>query len=612
MDIFEFAETVDGYVDAVIDFFSEIFWKLFVLFQTQIFEPLLQVGGDVWIYASTPLIALWIGVFRFSKMLPGEKSWQLLIIRSFFAKLLFYTIPTSVLIWFSCAYAFSGSRLDENFFSALIDYLVRIESQLKYGLLWGVIAGLILVFIIGRYAEPAIDQWLNKKTKRSSSNRKLNDVREVKNDLPRPVDFDPCQFFAVARKLNALFFGKDANNCCIYIPRTEWNNSNILLIGPTRRGKGVQAAMVLLQCLFIDQPDIIIVIDPKLDDWGPLVLRCGCKKAGLPFIYVNARRGQPPQFNLLIGASKDELITILVAGYDLHPKNTSDDFYRRQEQEALERLIKHCSDNPTIKELYELSLSLFSDDEVENIQNLITMLRQDAQIESVNSKSGPSFDMLLNCGGVFWFVGSEDDPSIVRIQRMFAYRAVQWLRNRNDKTRHATIFADELKHLISGPFYKSFGTILGSGNANIIAAIQSTKDLTDIPQSLNPEAVSQVVFDNCNLKWVYRTHHPQTVDWVVAMEGSKVISKERHKVERNMQLAETTSSERSVSEEEVSYLHRNHVLHLPNSCAIMIGHGIAQFAYTSPVKVAFEQIQPTHVQPKKLGSDKPEPEDPLL
>lgn len=602
MDIFELAETVDRHVDAIYEFFADIFWYVFLFIQTLIFEPLLHIGGSAWLYASASLIALWLAMLRFSRLLPGEKAWQLLIMRTLLAKFLLYTIPTAMLAWFFCAYAFSGNRLDANFFSVLVDYLDQIEGKLKKGFIWGVIAGLLLIFVIGRYIEPAIDRWLNRKTKRSSNNRKLNDVREVKNDLPRPVDFDPCQFFEMARKLNALFFGKDANNKCIFIPRSEWNNSNILLLGPTRRGKGVQAAMVLLQCLFIDQPDIIIVIDPKLDDFGPLVLRDGCKKASLPFIYVNARRGLPPQFNLLFGASKDELITILVAGYDLHPKNTSDDFYRRQEQEALELLIQHCSDNPTIREIYELSIKLFSNDEMDNIQNLITMLRQDAQIQSINSKSGPSLDLLLERGGVFWFVGSEDDPSIVRIQRMFAYRAVQWLRNRNDKSRHATVFADELKFLVSGPFYKSFGTILGSGNANIIAAIQSTKDLTDIPQSLNPEAVSQVVFDNCNLKWIYRTHHPETVDWVVAMEGTKVVSRERLKVERNMQLAETTSSERSLAEEEVSFLHRNHVLHLPNRCAIMIGFGIAKFAYTSPVKVEFEVIQPTHVQSRKLDS----------
>lgn len=385
-----------------------------------------------------------------------------------------------------------------------------------------------------------------------------------------------------------------------------------MLLGPTRRGKGIQACMVLSQCLFFEKPDIIIVLDPKGDDWGPLVLRYACERAKLLFIYINVRRGQPAQFNPFQGVSKEELITILVAGYDLQPKGTPDDFYRILEQEAVEQLVEHCSDNPTIIELYQLSLSLFNDEESKNIQSLLSKLRQDSKLTSINTKTGPSFDQLLNAGGVFWIVGSEDDPSVVRIQRMIAYRAVQFFRNRKDKCHHGVIFADELKHLISGPFYKAFGTILGAGNANIIAAIQSKGDLEDIPQNLNPRAVSKTIFDNTNLKWCYRTHDPETVDWITQMEGTCVISKERHNVERNMQLAETSNSERTIIKEEVNFLHRNQIYHLPNACAVLIGQGIAQIAYTSPIIVKKQVLEPTHIQNLPVNTENIELGDTLL
>ena len=86
----------------------------------------------------------------------------------------------------------------------------------------------------------------------------------------------------------------------------------------------------------------------------------------------------------------------------------------------------------------------------------------------------------------------------------------------------------------------------------------------------------------------------------------------RETVERNMQLSETASSERSITKEEVSFLHRNHVLHLPNSCAILLGFGLAKIAYTSPIKVKKEPLQPTHIQKIEEENNNNLPGDDLI
>lgn len=596
MDIYDLAVSVDEKINAVGGVLGEALWATFIFIQTCVFEPLLSIGGDIWVYASTIAIAFYISLFKWARILRGERSWQLALMRTIIAKGLIVAIPIVLLSWFLGAYYFSGIRLHGGFYQDLTFYLESNFNQFKKGLAWGVVAGFLIVLFIGRILEPFVDRWLNRQTIKSNKNSKLSDVRSVQKDLPTPFDFDPYAFFELARNLTSLFFGKDSDNRSIFIPRSEWNHSNILLLGPTRRGKGVQACMVLAQCLFFDEPDIVVCIDPKGDDWGPLVLRDACRRANLPFVYIDARRGKPFQFNVFQGATKDELIALIAAGYDLHPKGSSDDHYRTLEQDAVESIVEYVEDNPTIRDLYDAALHLFSDSELENIQGLLSKLKQDVKLGAVNSKAGPKISDLFSRGGVFWFVGSEDDLSVVRMQRIFAQRAVQILRNRTDKSRHATIFADELKHVLSGPFYKNFGTILGAANANILAAIQSKGDLEDIPQNLNPRAVAKTIFDNTNLKWCYRTNDPETVDWIVQMEGTKVISKERHTVERNAQLAETTSSERSVMQEEAPYLHQNHVKHLPNNCAVLLGYGVAKIAYTSPIKVPFEVIQPTHIQ----------------
>jgi hypothetical protein len=182
------------------------------------------------------------------------------------------------------------------------------------------------------------------------------------------------------------------------------------------------------------------------------------------------------------------------------------------------------------------------------------------------------------------------------MQRLIAVRAVQFFRNRKDKSRHGTIFADELKHVLSSQFYKSFATILGAGNANILATIQTKGDLVDIPANLNPIAVSKTIFDNCAIKWFYRTKDQDTVEWIINSEGTKTFNSVRQDTERNMELAETSSSSRTLVEEEVSYIHRNQILHLPDACAVIIGIGLAKIAFISPVRVKLEKLTPVYLQ----------------
>lgn len=181
------------------------------------------------------------------------------------------------------------------------------------------------------------------------------------------------------------------------------------------------------------------------------------------------------------------------------------------------------------------------------------------------------------------------------MQRLIAVRAVQFFRNREDKSRHGTIFADELKHIVSSQFYKAYATILGKGNANILSTIQTIGDLVDIPANLNATAVSKAIFDNSAIKWFYRTKDRDTVDWIVNAEGTKTVNSSRLNIERNMELSETSLSSRTLIEEDFPYIHPNQVLHLPDACAVIIGVGIAKIVFTSPIKVKKQSLTPNYL-----------------
>lgn len=600
---------IELYIDVLVSSFVDSYFSCFLILHVYIFLPLQNIDNGAWMYWTALTVGVWLSMFRLSSILPLERTWELFLIRVCLVKIMQICVPSAIIIWYSAIAVFSGNRLPENLFAYVNHYLYENADQFMHGAILGLALSLILILLIGKKLEPAICAWLDKRTKLASKSNKLRNVDLIFQQLPSPQSFDPETYFKDARRKQSLFFGLQEGKKPTLTSRKQFNESNILVIGPTRTGKGVKSGVVLSQCLAFDNPDIIIAIDPKGDDWGPLVLKKACLKNNLPFIFIDLQRGQAPQFNPLQSASKEELIPLLTAAYDLSPKGTADDFYRQLETEAVDLIVSHCSNTPTFKELYRLALELFEDKELENIRSLISKLRQDANLSALDTSVGPEFNELIGTGGVFWFVGSEDDVSVIRMQRLIAVRAVQFFRNRKDKSRHGTIFADELKHVLSSQFYKSFATILGAGNANILATIQTKGDLVDIPANLNPIAVSKTIFDNCAIKWFYRTKDNDTVEWIINSEGTKTFNSVRQNTERNMELAETSSSSRTLVEEEVSYIHRNQILHLPDACAVIIGIGLAKIAFISPVRVKLEKLTPIYLQstdtnkPDVIGDD---------
>ena len=64
MDIYGFALSVDEKINAVGGVLSDALWATFMFIQTCVFEPLLNVGGGVWVYASAIVTALYISLFK--------------------------------------------------------------------------------------------------------------------------------------------------------------------------------------------------------------------------------------------------------------------------------------------------------------------------------------------------------------------------------------------------------------------------------------------------------------------------------------------------------------------------------------------------------------------
>lgn len=595
MNVMTAVSRIELFIDVLFATAENAYFSCFLFLHKYIFMPLQNIDSDAWTYFTAFNVGIWLSSFRLSRILPCERTWELFLIRICLAKIIQISIPASIFIWYSSILFYAGKKLPEYLFAYTNQYLYQHKEQFLHGSVAGFALALLLVLLIGKKIEPALAGWFDNRTQLTSKNNNLRNVDVIFQYLPKQKAFDPAKYFKASQQINSIFTGLQANKEVLSLDRGQFSNSNVLVIGPTRTGKGVLSGVVLSQCLGFHNPDIVIAIDPKGDDWGPLVLKKACANNQLPFNYINLQRGQQPQFNPLLSATKEELIPLLTAAYDLAPKGSPDDYYRQIETEAVELIVSQCSDTPTFKELYSLALQLFEGKELDNIRSLISKLRQDANLSALDTVVGPKFDELLKTGGVFWFVGSEDDAAIIRMQRLIAVRAVQFFRNRNDKSRHGTIFADELKHVLSSQFYKAFATIIGAGNANILATIQTKGDLVDIPVNLNPEAVSKTIFDNCAIKWFYRTKDNDTVEWIINSEGTKTYNSVRQNTERNMELSETSSSSRTLVEEELPYLHRNQILHLPDACAVIIGIGLAKIAFVSPVRVKKETLYPAYL-----------------
>ena len=476
---------------------------------------------------------------------------------------------------------------------------------------------LFRLFVIGR----RLAVWLNRCDeqfrKQLAGRDGLSDARSL--DLPARIEYDPESYFAQAAAQNVMMLGLDEQKKQVTVPRALWVKSHVQVMGAPGKGKGVLAGVVLSQSIRFG--DLVVVFDPKNDEWAPSVLAHACAKRGAAFHLVNLNRGMPPQINPLEGATADEASELIEVALGLGSRGSEGDHYRIGDRKVARRVVRDAAaaGRLSLPDLYAIASELPKELRDEGA-DAIALLAELAELTAVQTASGAQFDEMIRQGGCLYIVGNTRDEAVIRCQRLLLLRLVQ-IRERNPHAhRHITAFTDEVKYLLSGQLLNALGTIRDKG-MNIILSHQSRGDFSEVP-GVGEAAARAIVEDTTPLKWLYQTSDYETAQWISSKTGLINVSTERRSVSRNEGDAERLEGHVELAETQRHLIDTNTVQHMPEGCAVVVGAGKARLAFASPVRVqkqvialkpapalvipsAFEDVAPVRKAPRKPRTPKP-------
>lgn len=476
---------------------------------------------------------------------------------------------------------------------------INVGGEHLWAYLIGSITSILFVWLIIRYFSPAAEIIKQRLTKTTSLERnRKTDIRQIGVHLPNPQQrYDPRKYFKPDK---GIFFGLNEYKRPVYVSWDKWLRSHIEIVGTTGSGKGVSAGVLLTQA--IAKGEAVVVLDPKNDEYMPHVMLQAARAAGVPYVYIDLLSDKP-QWNPLHGKNEREIAELFSAGFSLGEKGTDADFYRLDDRRAARVLASMLpTPRPTLAEAYRL-LATQEPDTAESGKKFAFDLEELGMIPATNISNGINLADLIKAGAVIYVRGSMRNPSILKLQRIFVLSVIQHIEARNrESARHACLFMDEVKYLISRPVLEALGAIRDK-RAHVIIAHQSLGDLRDGPADLDPETVVASVNENCALKVSYAVKDPDTADWLARMSGQILVDDEIRQVKTNVGLAETRENGRSLRQAERPLIDTNMLQALPERCAVLYGAGLAQFFFTAPMSVTKSSMA---VTPAQFDSDSSE------
>jgi len=275
-----------------------------------------------------------------------------------------------------------------------------------------------------------------------------------------------------------------------------------------------------------------------------------------------------------------------MAAFSLSERGDASDFYGIADRQVAGRAAAWLAqENGTAASVFAGHM-----EELADAEKFAGKLRELAQTLSINAKSGQGVDLaqMLESGGVVYFVGSMRNDIVKTIQRLLLVRFIQ-LAERRDRMagplRPVCVVLDEVKYHLSRPALEGLGAARDKG-VHLVLAHQSLGDLRDCPKDLDPDAVVDSIVENCRLKLCYRVMNPATAEWLATMSGTVQVDDEARRLQKNVALAETMDTERTIRQSERYYVDTNMLLNLPKSVAVLYGDGLPKFVSIQPIKVA--------------------------
>lgn len=458
---------------------------------------------------------------------------------------------------------------------------IELPKADLYCLIAGLILPILLVFIMSRYGGEYWSNLLSKMTRSYAKERmRRTDIRHMAGELPQAQkkSYDTRQLFSKG----TVLLGLDPNGKHVRIPQPQWLRSHIQIMGTTGSGKGVAAGMLLSQAVW--QGETAIIIDPKNDEYLPHVMFQAATDRHAEYVYIDLS-ADSPQWNPFMGKTTQECEELLTAGFGMAEKGTDADFYRVEDRRVARRFAEFATANPGSLPDQFSAFFRQQPELINDCKKLYADLEELAITPAAQAIAGLDIARLIQRGSVIYVRGSTRNPRILKLQRIFLLSCMQWIESRDrENARHAVIFLDEFKYVLSRPALEALATIRDK-RAHVMLAHQSLGDLKDCSGDLNPDAVIGGVIENCAIRISYRVQDPETAKWLSEASGKILIDDESRVVERNAGLTEIAKGQRVLRQAERPLIDTNQLFMLPERCAVLFGAGPARFIFTSPVVV---------------------------
>lgn len=473
----------------------------------------------------------------------------------------------------------------------LVGHQVAMPENRWWGLPIGAAMGFAGLILLIRYGGTVIDLLFSLLTRRSALERnRRTDIRTISKHLPDPQKaYDPTRYFKLPR---GVFIGLDEGRRPVYIPFERWRRSHVQVVGTTGSGKGVAAQIQLAQAAALGET--VIVLDPKDDEYLPHVLFRQAQELGLPYAYIDLT-SDAGQWNPLFGKSAAEIRELLSAAFGLAEKGTDADFYRLDDRRAARVFSDLAAKQPVTLRTALQAFVAANADLAGAGKKFVADCEEIALLPVSQTLAGLDMATWLEGGGFIYVRGTLRDPAVLKLQRLFVVSLIQHIERRDRASaRPVCVFLDEFRFLVSRPTIEALASIRDKG-AHMVIAHQSLGDLRDCPADLDAQSVVSAVNENCRLKLTYQVQDPDTADWLARMSGKILVDDETRRMKTNAGLAETGDPERTLRQGERALIDTNMLQALPERCAVLFGAGLAQFVFTSPIKVAkaTEAVTPT-------------------
>jgi len=324
------------------------------------------------------------------------------------------------------------------------------------------------------------------------------DAAQILTKLRKARSYNPKKYFDLDK---GCFLGRNLQKKPIYLRWGRFCKGHIQVCGGSGSGKGILLTVVAAQCH--KRGDAVIWFDPKFDSFSLRALREIAAETGRYVDYVNLRYDNPAQLPLLAGCKEQEIVDLLVGGFDLRSKGSEGDFHRGGDQDAAMLAAKiACGDS--IKSIPDLINVCAKIPEITKHENFWRELRKLASIPALHTREGFDLENAIRSRAIIYIVGECDNEQIKILQKMLLIRTLQVIKGRNRavKNPHVCLILDEFKHLLGQAALTALGTVRDFG-ATCILAHQSMGDLADCP-GLNPVSVRGAVVDNTSVKIHFR------------------------------------------------------------------------------------------------------------